>query len=87
MSDIHYNSKRHIYSNAPLITIGGPISNSVSSEISNRYGIRERDLVVGIQPNWEGRTVAYIWGKDAKSTLNAAVVFIKSYLSDFAKYL
>ena len=67
------------YEKSLVISVGGPISNSLSNEIAEQFGMEKYANASGIK-KVEGQSVGYVWGTDARSTLNAGKIFIESIL-------
>jgi len=74
------------YDKSSVISVGGPISNSLSNGIAERFGMEKYATAIGIK-EIEGQLVGYVWGTDARSTLNAGKIFIESHLDVFVKRL
>jgi hypothetical protein len=74
------------YESSPIISVGGPISNSLSNGIAERFEMEIYTTAIGIR-EIEGQVVCYVWGTDARSTLNAGKIFIDSHLDEFVKRL
>jgi len=75
------------YEKSSVISVGGPISNRFSNdEIAERFGMEKYATAIGIR-EIEGQLVGYVWGTDARSTLNAGKIFIESHLDEFVRRL
>lgn len=75
------------YEKSSVISVGGPISNRFSNdEIAEKFGMEKYATTIGIR-EIEGQLVGYVWGTDARSTLNAGKIFIESHLDEFVKRL
>jgi hypothetical protein len=70
------------YEKSSVISVGGPISNSLSSGIAERFGMEKYADTIGIK-EIDGQVVGYVWGADARSTLNASMIFVESHLDCF----
>jgi len=66
----------------PVIAVGGPISNSLSDMIARKLGLGGTALGV---KEIDGRVTGYVWGVDARRTLEAVETFIKLYLDEFVR--
>ena len=74
------------YDKSSVISVGGPISNSLSNGIAERFGMEKYATAIGIK-EIEGQLVGYVWGTDARSTLNAGKIFVESHLDEFVRRL
>jgi len=87
MTDWWWETKaKFVYDKSSVISVGGPISNSLSNGIAERFGMEKYATAIGIK-EIEGQLVGYVWGTDARSTLNAGKIFIESHLDEFVKRL
>ncbi len=75
------------YEKSALISVGGPIVNRFSNdEIAERFGMEKYVTTIGIK-EIEEQLVGYVWGTDARSTLNAGKIFVESHLDEFVRRL
>jgi hypothetical protein len=77
---------KHGYEKSPIISIGGPIVNSLSNHIAEKLKIDKYSTGIGVL-EIEGQLVGYLWGVDAMGTLEAGKRFIESKLDEFVKNL
>ena len=79
LTDIYWNNivEKHGYDKCSLITVGGPVSNCISSAVMESLNIEGKMIVAGVQ-EMSNAAIGYVWGKDARSTIDAVNVFIKS---------
>ena len=70
------------YGNSPIITVGGPISNSLSDKVAKKLGLSEDSTAIGFR-EIDGQLIGYAWGWLVKDMLNAVKTFISSYLDRF----
>jgi len=66
----------------PIIAVGGPMSSSLSDMIARKLGLGGTALGV---KEIDGRVTGYVWGVDARRTLEAVETFIKLYLDEFVR--
>jgi len=87
MTDWWWETKaKFVYDKSSVISVGGPISNSLSNGIAERFGMEKYETAIGIK-EIEGQLVGYVWGTDARSTLNAGKIFVESHLDEFVRRL
>ena len=87
MTDWWWETKaKFVYDKSSVISVGAPISNSLSNGIAERFGMEKYATAIGIK-EIEGQLVGYVWGTDARSTLNAGKIFVESPLDEFVKRL
>ena len=87
MTDWWWETKaKFVYDKSSVISVGGPISNSLSNGIAERFGMEKYATAIGIK-EIEGQLVGYVWGTDARSTLNAGKIFVESHLDEFVRRL
>lgn len=81
LSDRYWNDleKENRYPYSPIISIGGPVANSVSSRIASQYNLRDR--AVGFKK--DVRLVGYAWGRIGYETLVYVKRFIENYLDQY----
>lgn len=70
------------YEKSPIISVGGPVSNSLSGKIAEMFKLERYKINVGIG-EVNGQLLCYIWGPDAKGTLKAGRIFIERHLDNF----
>jgi len=73
---------KHGYGNSPIITVGGPIANSLSDRVAQKLGLDKDSTAIGFR-EIDGLLIGYAWGWLAKDTLYAVKIFISSYLDRF----
>jgi len=73
---------KHGYGNSPIITVGGPISNSLSDKVAKKLGLSEDSTAIGFI-EIDGQLIGCAWGWLVKDMLNAVKIFISSYLDRF----
>ena len=73
---------KHGYGNSPIITVGGPIANSLSDRVAQKLGLGKDSTAIGFR-EIDGQLIGYAWGWLAKDTLYAVKIFISSYLDRF----
>ena len=74
------------YDESAVITIGGPVSNSMSNEVAEKCSIGKNGTFIGITTINE-QLICCLWGRDARSTLIAGKLFIESHLDSFLQEL
>lgn len=89
ITDDEYMEKRIQFANNPVISVGGPIGNTITRELNQTFGIDEESYkkygqkIVRVNPSSPAKAVA--WGGYAKDTFLAVIEFIKTDLSHFLK--
>jgi len=81
VSDKLYESSKQHYTHVPIITVGGPVSNSFSHNLSQRFGL-SGDVVAGIK-EVDGLPVGYAWGSNARTTFYAVKAFLDASAKEF----
>ena len=84
LTDRYWNEakEKFNYENSPVITIGGPISNSYSNELVHKYNLHATPIfsgcIKGIKP-----VIGHVWGDNALNTLRAGKDFIDNDINSF----
>lgn len=81
MTDKYWGEVKDRYPKSPVITIGGPVANYLSLQLSQKRGLGNNAMGFELTD----RLIGFIWGEHAYETLKLTKIFIEEYLESYAE--